>query len=87
MRVYLDKSSGKILGAEMACPAAEHMAHTLALAISQGLTASEVLTMPIYHPVLEEGMRTALRDANKKIQSSHGFDLSRCDDFQAEALD
>lgn len=87
MRVYLDKSSGKILGAEMACPAAEHMAHTLALAISQGLTASEVLTMPIYHPVLEEGMRTALRDANKKIQSSRGFDLSRCDDFQAEALD
>lgn len=87
MRVYLDKSSGKIVGAEMACPAAEHMAHTLALAISQELTATEVLSMPIYHPVLEEGMRTALRDANKKIQTSHSFDLSRCDAFQAEALD
>ncbi len=87
MRVYLDKQTGKILGAEMACPAAEHMAHTLALAVSQELSATDVLAMPIYHPVLEEGMRTALRQANKQLQTSHGFDLSRCDEFQAEALD
>lgn len=87
MRIYLNKQSGKILGAEMTCPAAEHMVHTLALAISQELTATQVLAMPIYHPVLEEGMRTALRQANKQLQTSQGFDLSRCDEFKAEALD
>lgn len=87
MRIYLNKQSGKIVGAEMACPAAEHMVHTLALAISQELTATQVLAMPIYHPVLEEGMRTALRQANKQRQTSQGFDLSRCDEFKAEALD
>jgi dihydrolipoamide dehydrogenase len=36
LRIYASRSeNGRILGAEMACPAAEHMAHLLALAIGQ----------------------------------------------------
>lgn len=87
MHVYLDKKSGRLLGAEMSCPGAEHMAHTLALAISQDLCVKEVLAMPIYHPVLEEGMRSALRDGLKQTDLEQSFDLARCDAFNSEALD
>lgn len=87
MRVYAEKTTGRLLGAEMAVPAAEHMAHTLALAIDRQLTLEELLMMPIYHPVLEEGMRTALRDALSKCQSDAHFALSRCESLHTEALD
>ena len=48
-------------------PAAEHIGHLLAWAIQQRLTISEMLEMPFYHPVIEEGLRTALRDLNAKL--------------------
>jgi dihydrolipoamide dehydrogenase len=31
------------------------------------LTVDEMLRMPFYHPVVEEGLRTALRDAAVKL--------------------
>jgi dihydrolipoamide dehydrogenase len=46
----------------MAGPGAEHMGHLVAWAVQQGLTVDAVLEMPFYHPVLEEGLRTALRE-------------------------
>ena len=54
-----------------------------ALAADRGLTAHELLAMPFYHPVLEEGLRTALRE----ISQGGRPDLSACDSYQAEALD
>jgi hypothetical protein len=36
---------------------------------------------------VEEGLRTALRDLQSKISSEGGFDLSRCEAMNAEALD
>ena len=86
MRLYAEPETGKLLGAEMCAPAAEHMAHLLALAIGQGLTAADLLRMPIYHPVLEEGLRTALRDLAKQLPGA-GSDLAGCGEFHAEALD
>ncbi len=63
LRVYADRLSGQFLGAEMAGPAAEHLAHLLAWSYQQKLTIRQMLDMPFYHPVIEEGLRTALRDA------------------------
>lgn len=63
LRVYADKKSGKFLGAEMLGPAAEHIAHLLAWCLQMELTIEEMLAMPFYHPVVEEGLRTALRGA------------------------
>lgn len=63
LRVYADKSSGKFLGAEMLGPAAEHIAHLLAWCLQMELTIEQMLAMPFYHPVVEEGLRTALRGA------------------------
>ncbi|RRJ84532.1 dihydrolipoyl dehydrogenase [Aestuariirhabdus litorea] len=67
LRVYGEQGSGILLGAEMIGPQAEHLAHLLAWSIQQRLTVSEILKMPFYHPVIEEGVRTALRDLNHQL--------------------
>lgn len=67
LRVYGEVSSGRFLGAEMIGPRAEHLAHLLAWACQAGMTVSQMLDMPFYHPVIEEGLRTALRDLNEKL--------------------
>jgi len=67
LNVYADQYTGEFLGAEMFGPAAEHIGHLLAWAKQQQQTIQTMLTMPFYHPVIEEGLRTALRDAQKKL--------------------
>ena len=68
LRVYGDPASGRFLGAEMVGPQAEHIGHLLAWALQSKLTVSEMLDMPFYHPVIEEGLRTALRDLDGKLK-------------------
>jgi dihydrolipoamide dehydrogenase len=63
LRIYAARPTGRILGAEMFGPRVEHMAHLVAWAISEGMTVQRALQMPFYHPVVEEGLRTAIRDA------------------------
>ncbi|WP_454690568.1 dihydrolipoyl dehydrogenase [Achromobacter aloeverae] len=70
LHVYADRASGRFLGAEMAGPGVEHMAHLLAWALQQQLTVDAMLEMPFYHPVVEEGLRTALRDASAKLREA-----------------
>jgi dihydrolipoamide dehydrogenase len=62
LRVYGERETGMLLGAEMIGPAAEHIGHLLAWTIESRLTVIEALQRPFYHPVLEEGLRTALRN-------------------------
>ena len=68
LRVYASERSGRFLGAEMFGPRAEHMGHLLAWAHQSGMTVAQMLDMPYYHPVIEEGLRAALRDAGAKLQ-------------------
>ncbi|MPM80674.1 Dihydrolipoyl dehydrogenase [bioreactor metagenome] len=79
LRVYADRASGQLMGAEMCAPAGEHLAHLLALAINNELTVQQMLNMPIYHPVLEEGLRTALRRAAGQLPNRALSDLEVCD--------
>ena len=67
LKVYGEQGTGRILGAEMFGPRAEHIGHLLSWAIQKNMTVSEALDMPFYHPVIEEGLRTALRDLNAKL--------------------
>lgn len=69
MHVYADKASGRFVGAEWIGPRAEHIAHLLAWAYQQQLTIDQMLAMPFYHPVIEEGLRTALRDAQARLRT------------------
>ena len=66
LQVYLEQASGKILGAELLGYQAEHLAHTLALAITHEMTAEQVLQMPIYHPTAEELLRDVLLSGEKQ---------------------
>jgi dihydrolipoamide dehydrogenase len=71
LRVYGDPETGRFLGAEMAGPDAEHIGHLLAWALEAGMTVARMLEMPFYHPVVEEGLRTALRELDRHMRESH----------------
>ncbi len=78
LHVYADIDSGAFLGAEMIGPDAEHIGHLLAWAHQCGLSVERMLEMPFYHPVVEEGLRTALRDAKAKLDQAK-IDRARVD--------
>ncbi|HSV17246.1 MAG TPA: dihydrolipoyl dehydrogenase [Casimicrobiaceae bacterium] len=67
LHVYAEVATGLFLGAEMIGPDAEHIGHLLAWARQMNLAVEQMLEMPFYHPVIEEGLRTALRDAQAKL--------------------
>ncbi|HEY0490771.1 MAG TPA: dihydrolipoyl dehydrogenase [Telluria sp.] len=70
LRVYGEYGSGVFLGAEMIGPRAEHLSHTLAWACQARMTVAQMLDMPFYHPVIEEGVRTALRDLAAELEKN-----------------
>ncbi len=68
IRVYADKASGHLLGAELIAPRGENLAHLLSWSIQQQLTVQQMLRMPFYHPVIEEALQGALNDLNRKLE-------------------
>ena len=68
IRVYADKASGRLLGAEMVCTKGENLGHLLAWCIQQEMTVGETLQMPFYHPVIEEALQAALYDLYGKVE-------------------
>lgn len=67
LRVYGRRGDCALLGAEMVGPHMEHLAHVLAAAVQDGLSVQRLLQMPVYHPTLEEGMRSALRELAREL--------------------
>lgn len=67
LRVYAQYGTGRFLGAEMIGPRAENLGHLLAWACQARMTVEQMLDMPFYHPVIEEGVRTALRDLHASL--------------------
>jgi dihydrolipoamide dehydrogenase len=70
LHVYAEVETGLFLGAEMIGPDAEHIGHLLAWARQMNLAIEQMLEMPFYHPVVQEGLRTALRDAQAKLEAA-----------------
>jgi dihydrolipoamide dehydrogenase len=68
VRIYGNPECGTLLGAEMFGPRVENTAHLLAWAVQARLDVEQALDMPFYHPVVEEGIRTALRDLSARLQ-------------------
>lgn len=66
LNIYYDRQTHLLLAAEMYGPDAEHIAHSLVWLIEKQTTLEEMLNFPYYHPVIEEGLRTAVRDAALK---------------------
>jgi dihydrolipoamide dehydrogenase len=71
IRVYADKASGRLLGAEMACPKGENLGHLLAWCIQKEMTVGEILQMPFYHPVIEEALQAALYDLYGRVDAKN----------------
>ena len=69
IEVYIDKKSGKLLGAELLCSQAEHLAHLLAWTIDADQDIHQILAKPFYHPTLEEGLRTAFKHARRQFNA------------------
>jgi dihydrolipoamide dehydrogenase len=87
LRVHAERETGRLLAAEMCVPGAEHLAHLLALAVERHMTVADMLAMPIYHPVIEEGLRGALRELSRQVAGAGGSDLSDCKAIGHDALD
>lgn len=68
LHVYGERATGRFLGAEMIGPAAEHLGHLLAWSAQRGDSVQDMLDSPFYHPVVEEGLRTALRDLQRALR-------------------
>jgi len=68
LHVYGERATGRFLGAEMIGPAAEHLGHLLAWSAQRGDTVQDMLDSPFYHPVIEEGLRTALRELQRALR-------------------
>lgn len=60
-QLFADPGDGRLLGALLFCPGADHLGHLLAWSIESGATAADLLQRPFYHPTLEEGLKPALR--------------------------
>jgi dihydrolipoamide dehydrogenase len=67
LHVYAERGTGRFLGAEMIGPAAEHIGHLLAWSVQRGDSVQQMLDSPFYHPVIEEGLRTALRHLQRAL--------------------
>ncbi len=68
LHVYGEAGTGRFVGAEMLGPAAEHIGHLLAWSAQRGDTVQQMLDSPFYHPVVEEGLRTALRQLQHALR-------------------
>jgi dihydrolipoamide dehydrogenase len=84
--IYLERNSGRLLGAELVAPQGEHLAHFLGGMLACKARLEDILQVPIYHPVLEEGLRSALKDAASRLQDDRlVIDFMRCEDAPAGA--
>jgi dihydrolipoamide dehydrogenase len=61
VRLYGDKA-GRLIGAAIVAPGAEHLGHLVALGIDRGIDVATFADQPWYHPTLEEMLQSAARD-------------------------
>ena len=71
LHLYAERTTGRVLGAELVAPGAEHLAHLLAWSVQRHSTIDELLQLPYYHPTLEEGIRTAAKNARTQLAIHH----------------
>ena len=71
IRVYAEKATGKLLGAEMVAAKGENLGHLLAWCIQQEMTVGQLLQLPFYHPVIEEALQAALYDLYHNVEAKN----------------
>ncbi len=76
IRIYADKTTGKVLGTSMITPKGENLAHLFAWAIQQEMTVLDMLRMPFYHPTIEEAAQAALYNLLGKLETGETVKLT-----------
>jgi len=72
VQLYAERRTCRLVGAEMLGPHVEHLAHEIAWLVHLRVRAQDALSLTFYHPVLEEGLRTALRSFVEGLKVAGG---------------
>ena len=72
LRIYADRQSSQLLGAEMMIPDGEYVGHFLALAMEKGMTVQDIMLTPFYHPTVMEGLENALAAIAAQLEGEPG---------------
>lgn len=81
LHVYVERKTGVILGSEIFAPDGEHLAHLMAWIMAGQFNIFQTLSLPFYHPVTAEGLRSALRHAAMQVEAEKpALELLRCQD-------
>lgn len=67
VRIYADRADGRIRGAALVAVQGEHLAHLLAWAVMEGFTVERMLSLPYYHPCIEETLAQALKHLRSSL--------------------
>ncbi len=70
VRLYADRATGTLRGASLIATHGEHLAHLLAWAVQRRETVDGLLSMPYYHPSVEEMLQSALKDAARQLHGT-----------------
>ena len=70
VRIFGEKPTGKILGAEIVSKDAGELIHTLSIAVSHGLTAHSLMKTHWYHPTLSEILTYPLEDIVDELEDA-----------------
>ena len=70
VRVFVEEASAIVRGIEIMAHGGEHAASFLASLIQREIRAQDLLDIPAYPPLLEEGLRLALSDALIKLEKA-----------------
>lgn len=81
LHIYGCKKTDRILGASIVGPDAEYIGHILATAITNDLSIKAMLDTPFYHPTILEGLRSALRDVQYKMEIPYQSQDAQEDSF------
>ncbi|MFP4683488.1 MAG: FAD-dependent oxidoreductase, partial [Ectothiorhodospira sp.] len=73
VRLYADAETGRLRGAALSAAGGEHLGHLLAWAIQRGETAQQMLSLPFYHPVVEEVVQEALQEIVGQLPDAGGL--------------
>ncbi len=77
LHVYGEQGTGRFLGAEMIGGRRTHRTPA-GWAHQQQMTVDQMLDMPFYHPVIEEGLHRAARQAKLKLGTAEIERCQRC---------
>ena len=83
MRIYVDKTNARLLGATLVAVKGEHIGHLLSWSIQQDLTVYDILRLPFYHPVIEEALQACFYDVLSKLETTSKAKILELEELEA----